>query len=68
MLPFGMDRAFNRITLFAGVINIAMVVILAPRFGPTGAAWSAVAAQGFVALSMYIALLRSVRVAPARPA
>jgi polysaccharide transporter, PST family len=66
MLPFGMDRAFNRITLFAGVINIVMVVILAPRFGPTGAAWSAVAAQGFVAISMYIALLRSVRVAPRR--
>jgi PST family polysaccharide transporter len=61
MLPFGMDRAFNRIVVSAGVLNIILAVVLSPRFGPAGTAWSVVAAQAFVAVSMYIALLRSRR-------
>jgi PST family polysaccharide transporter len=65
MLPFGMDRAFNRIVVSAGVLNVILAVVLSPRFGPIGTAWSVVAAQGFVAVSMYIALLRSQRPAPA---
>jgi PST family polysaccharide transporter len=59
MLPFGMDRAFNRIVVSAGVLNIVLALVLAPRFGPMGTAWSVVAAQGFVCVSMFIALLRS---------
>jgi PST family polysaccharide transporter len=65
MLPFGMDREFNRIVVCAGILNVLLAVILSPRFGPLGTAWSVVAAQGFVSTSMYIGLLRSRRDTPA---
>lgn len=65
MLPFGMDRAFNRIVVSAGILNVVLAVVLSPRFGPMGTAWSVVAAQGFVSTSMYIVLLRSRRETPA---
>lgn len=61
MLPFGMDRAFNRIVVCAGVLNVVLAVVLSPRFGPIGTAWSVVASQGFVSTSMFIALLSSRR-------
>jgi len=59
MLPFGMDRAFNRIILGAGVLNIALAVYLAPHFGSIGMAWSVVAAESFVTLGMWFVLRRS---------
>ncbi len=61
MLPFGMDRAFNRIVVSAGVLNVVMAVALSSRFGPIGTAWSVVLAQGFVSTSQYVTLLRSRR-------
>jgi PST family polysaccharide transporter len=67
MLPFGMDRAFNRIVVCAGILNVVLAVVLSPRFGPIGTAWSVVAAQGFVSTSMYVTLLRSRRASPAQP-
>jgi PST family polysaccharide transporter len=66
MLPFGMDRVFNRIVVCAGVINIILALILAPRFGPIGTAWSVVASQAFVATSMFVTLMRQRRNSPAQ--
>jgi PST family polysaccharide transporter len=66
MLPFGMDRAFNRIVVTAGVLNIVLAVFLSRRFGPNGTAWSVVVSQGFVATSMFVILLRSAPGPPAR--
>ena len=48
MLPFGMDRIYNRIQIGAGILNFALALILAPRFGAIGTAWCAVAALGTV--------------------
>lgn len=64
MLPFGMDAAFNRISVGAGVVNVALAVFLAPRYGPLGTAWSVVAAQTFVTGSMILLFLRSRRMEP----
>jgi PST family polysaccharide transporter len=61
MLPFGMDRAFNRISLGAGLLNVGLAVFLAPRFGPIGTAWSVVAAQAFVTGSMCVLFFRAKR-------
>jgi PST family polysaccharide transporter len=66
MLPFGMDRAFNRIVVCAGVLNVVLAVVLSWRFGPVGTAWSAVTCQTVVSTSMLIALLRSRRESAAR--
>jgi PST family polysaccharide transporter len=59
MLPFGMDKAFNRIVVTAGVVNVVLAFVLAPILGPLGTAWSVVAAQGFVTLAMTGLLFRS---------
>jgi len=59
MLPFGMDRLFNRIILMAGGLNIAVALYAAPRFGPVGMAWSVVAAEAFVTVGMWIVLYRN---------
>jgi PST family polysaccharide transporter len=64
MLPFGMDRAFNRIVVSAGIINVVLAVILSRTFGPIGTASSVVVAQAFVTGSMYVMLLRSRRSDP----
>jgi PST family polysaccharide transporter len=66
MLPFGMDRAFNRIVVSAGVLNIFLAVFLSRTFGPIGTASSVVASQAFVSMCMFIALLRSRRDPPAQ--
>jgi PST family polysaccharide transporter len=61
MLPFGMDRVFIKIILAAGALNLGLAVYLAPHFGAIGMAWSVVAAEMFVTLTMWIVLSRSRR-------
>jgi len=56
MLPLGKDRAFNRIILLAGLINIILASLLAPAFAARGMAWSVVTAEFFVAVSIYLYL------------
>lgn len=56
MLPFGLDRLFNRIILGAGLLNVTLAVFLAPRYGALGMAWSVAIAEGFVTAAMWIAL------------
>jgi polysaccharide transporter, PST family len=56
MLPLGMDRAFNKIILTAGFINLFLALILAPRFKDMGMAWAVVIAEAFVSVSMYLCL------------
>jgi PST family polysaccharide transporter len=67
MLPFGMDRAFNRIVVTAGLMNVVLAVILSKNFGPVGTALSVVTSQTFVSTCMFITLLRSRRDERSRP-
>jgi PST family polysaccharide transporter len=67
MLPFGMDRAFNRIVVSAGLMNVVLAVLLSRSFGPVGTALSVVTSQTFVSTCMFIALLRSRRNEKSRP-
>jgi len=53
MLPLGKDRAFNRIILLAGILNIILASLLAPAFAAMGMAWSVVTAEFFVVVSIY---------------
>jgi PST family polysaccharide transporter len=52
LLPLGRDSDVNRIILQAGALNLALAVILAPRFAPLGMAWAVVCAETFVCLRM----------------
>ena len=58
MLPLGLDRALNGITIAAGALNLALAVTLVPRQGPDGMAWAAVVTETFVCVSMYWHLRR----------
>jgi PST family polysaccharide transporter len=53
MLPLGLDRPFNRIILTAGALNVALAVLLAPRFGEMGMAWAVVTSETFVTAGVY---------------
>jgi PST family polysaccharide transporter len=63
MLPLGMDRAFNRIILLAGLINLSLALVLAPIYRDMGMAWAVVIAETFVSVSMYL-VLRSQKLDP----
>jgi PST family polysaccharide transporter len=63
MLPLGMDRAFNKIILAAGFINLVLALILAPAYTDMGMAWAVVMAETFVSVSMYL-VLRSQKLDP----
>lgn len=57
MLPLGMDRAFNTIIISAGVLNIILALLLAPRLGSMGMAWAVVSSESFVTVSMAVYLV-----------
>jgi PST family polysaccharide transporter len=56
MLPLGMDRAFNKIILAAGFINLVLALVLAPAYTDMGMAWAVVLAETFVTVTMYLVL------------
>jgi PST family polysaccharide transporter len=59
LLPLGRDAEVNRIILSAGVLNVALAVLLAPRFAHLGMAAAVVCAEAFVSLLMVRAALKS---------
>ncbi|HLJ49459.1 MAG TPA: flippase [Bryobacteraceae bacterium] len=59
LLPFGKDAVVNRIILSAGVLNVCLSFLLAPRFLHAGMAWAVVSSEAFVAVSMVVAVLRT---------
>jgi len=61
MLPLGMTRQFTRILLMAGLINLALLGILAAKLGAVGAAIAVLCTEILVVLAMAMEL-RSRRV------
>lgn len=59
LLPNHLDNQFNFVNLTAGAVGIAAAVILAPRFGAVGIAWSAVVAQIYSLVAFLIVLTRA---------
>lgn len=58
MLPLGHDRAFLAVVLGAGLLNLAGVLTLVPRFGAAGMAVAVVGAETAVMVGMWLALAR----------
>jgi PST family polysaccharide transporter len=63
MLPLRLDKQFNWIIVCAGVANIALGLILVPRYGHMGMACSVDVAEFAVAAAIFV-LLRSRRLDP----
>jgi PST family polysaccharide transporter len=66
LIPFGKEAVINRIIITAGLLNVALALLLAPRFAHIGMACAVVTSEAFVAMSMLVALTRMLpRVKPA---
>jgi len=60
MLPRGMDREFNIITIAAGIFNVTAALVLVPRYTYIGMAWSVVVTEALVTLAQFALLARRV--------
>jgi PST family polysaccharide transporter len=58
MLPLGLDRVFNQIIFAAGILNMALAVVLAPLFAQMGMAWAVVTSETFVTCGLYWSIRR----------
>jgi len=59
MIPFGMSKAVRHIVVCAGLINVALLIELAPKYGAKGAALSVLVTEIGVTLATgYIVLSR----------
>lgn len=58
MLPNGLDRYFNIIIIFAGIINISLAVILLQLFALEGMVWAVLSTELFVSLALLIVVVR----------
>lgn len=56
MLPLGMDKLFNSITILGGILNLTIALCCAPRWHHVGMAWSVVVTELVVTISMYASL------------
>lgn len=52
MLPMGMKREFTAVLIASGVVNVALLTLLAPHWGAVGASTSVVVTEALVALAM----------------
>lgn len=55
LLPWGKDAVINRIIILAGLLNLTLSLVLAPRYAHIGMAWAVVCSEAFVAVSMVAA-------------
>jgi polysaccharide transporter, PST family len=59
LLPNQLDRQFNIVNFSAAILGIVAALVLAPRFGAAGIAWSAVISQLFTLIAFAIVLVRA---------
>ena len=58
MLTFGMKRAYSQVYLTTALLNLALFIPLAWRFGAVGAASANLAVESFVTIAMFVLLHR----------
>ncbi len=56
MLSLGLDKPFSVIVLCAGLLNIALAILLIPHYAHLGMAWAVVISELFVTGSVYLLL------------
>ena len=59
MLPLGMDKAFNVITIVAGIFNVALALLVVPRYAHIGMAWSIVMTELLVSVCQFTVLVKN---------
>jgi PST family polysaccharide transporter len=59
MLPLGMDKAFNVITIVAGIFNVTLALLVVPRYAHMGMAWSLVMTELLVSVCLFGVLAKN---------
>jgi polysaccharide transporter, PST family len=59
MLPLGMDKAFNVITIAAGIFNVTIALLVVPRYAHIGMASSIVMTELMVSTCQFIVLVKN---------
>ena len=59
MIPHGLDRLLNTVVIASTALNLALALILAPRFGALGMAWVTVGAETFILTGLVWSLRHS---------
>jgi polysaccharide transporter, PST family len=59
LLPNHLDNQFNFVNFTGVLVAIVAAILLAPRMGAVGIAWSAVAAQTYTLVALVVVLLRT---------
>lgn len=54
LVPLGYDRMVYRTTLTAGILNIVLATVLAPRFAHVGMSWGVIATEAYVSISFLV--------------
>jgi polysaccharide transporter, PST family len=58
LFPVGMERAVTAVVLAGGLVNVALAVVLAPRFAETGMVAAVVVAEVFILLALTVGAKR----------
>jgi PST family polysaccharide transporter len=56
MIPHGLDRLLNAVIVSSTCLNLALALILAPRFGALGMAWVTLIAESFILTGLLCSL------------
>lgn len=56
MLPLGLKKSFSRIVVLSGIINISLILVLAPVWGAEGAAAAILITESLVTVAMVLVL------------
>lgn len=64
LLPLGRDRAFNTVVIGGAVLNVLMIVVLVPRFGPLGMAGAVVLTEVVILVSLLMICRDTLRARP----
>jgi O-antigen/teichoic acid export membrane protein len=59
LLPNQLDHQFNFVNLTAGLVGVGIALLLAPRLGAIGIAWSAVTAQVYTLIAFAVILWKA---------
>ncbi len=58
LLALGLEKAFQKVTVLALILNVLLATCFAPAFAYTGMAWAVVLSQAVAAFGIYVVLQR----------
>ncbi len=57
IVPKGRDRTLTTVVVLGAILNVILVILIAPSYGPTGVAWVTIIAAGFTLTGLLLSVL-----------